>query len=341
VSASAEPRPLRLQSGLPAFAFLWIAFQIIRRDGATHLQQEAGALLAVFGVILGAYLVWRRDGLRRRVSNEAHELGFVFAEATTGKGMGVPTYPFNGVVQRSYAEIHSGKWRGRKVLVWALEAEPNAAPGIFEVVAMHLTASLPPLEMVPRRFMGGRRSVRQDAITFESIAFDTAWSVAGRDLRAAHAIVNPRAMERLLAEGRGAPSITVCGPWAYSIRKRREAHRGSLRRDLDLLADVVDLIPGHTYQQHGGWSRADYEAGVDVAGSFATATRDKNIFAWLAIACAPLFISAPMGLALGLYSRGALRRRKATNRFVIATAIGLNALACAVLLWVLVDAMIP
>jgi hypothetical protein len=339
MDASAEPRPLRLQSGLPAFIFLWFGFQIIRRDGATPLQQGAGAALAFIGVILGAYLVWRRDGLRRRVASEAHGLGFVFSEAITGTGMGVPTYPFNGVVKRSYAEIHAGKWRGRKVLVWALEAEPNAAPGIFEVAAMHLPASLPPVEMVPRRFLGGRRAVRQDAITFESIAFDGAWSVAGRDQRIAHAIVNPRAMERLLAERKGAPSLTICGPWAYTIRKRREAHRGSLRRDLDLLADVVDLIPRHTYQQHGGWDRADYKTGADLSGSFATATREHNIFAWLAIGCAVTLLFAPLGLVVGLACLREERRKRATNHAVIITAIILNTLVCAAMVWSLAEGL--
>jgi hypothetical protein len=119
------------------------------------------------------------------------------------------------------------------------------------VVVLDLPAFLPTVQLTPDG-LGAKltKAVGGQDIQFESDDFNRAWRVESRDLPVAHAIVNPRLMERLMRSDASGESLRIEGTsilsWAFGA-----TDTGALARRLGLLAAVVHAIPRHVWQDHG------------------------------------------------------------------------------------------
>ena len=72
--------------------------------------------------------------------------------------------------------------------------------------------------------------------------------MVAEDARAAHGIVTPRIMERLLAGGFRPAPIVFDGDAVFITRTSAGRGVATIRQDLDLLVDLLRLLPRHVVE---------------------------------------------------------------------------------------------
>ncbi|UFU02750.1 hypothetical protein LQF12_14870 [Ruania suaedae] len=168
--------------------------------------------------------------------------------------------PFGRGSSRRATNVLSGDFHGRHVVSMAYQyttgSGKNRSTHHFHVIALHLPAALPWLQLSPEsvgdsiaKFFGG-----QD-IEFESQAFNEAWRVKAPPGQYAFDVIHPRMMERLMQPDALGRTISIEGQdILLSIGGRQ-------REDLidayaNLLYGIVDQVPRHV------WLRVGHDPGV-------------------------------------------------------------------------------
>lgn len=163
--------------------------------------------------------------------------------------------PFGVGDSRRVSELVVGRFDGRPAMSFAYRYTTGSGKerqtSTFHVIALGLPAYLPRLELTPghalQRFAA--RLGAQD-IELESAEFNDAWRVAARDERFAHAVLNPRVMERLLAPDARGMSMRIEGTdilcWSSGLpRYDRIGPR------LRVMSSVVAGVPRFVWLDHG------------------------------------------------------------------------------------------
>lgn len=137
----------------------------------------------------------------------------------------------------------------------------------YSVEQLELAAVLPPVMLLPEggydklmATLGGKD------LNVESAAFNARWRVVTEDPAAAHAILHPRMMERLLGPGLEGMAICVDGGALLSWWPGLTPVPAALDR-LHVLDELADLIPTAVYRQFGtprdpAWGEPTVEAPV-------------------------------------------------------------------------------
>lgn len=134
-----------------------------------------------------------------------------------------------------------------------------------QVIAVALPARLPRLEVWPEntlRRLAPSLAVRED-IDIESDEFNHRFQVAAVDRKYAVDVLNPRAVEALLAAGDFAWRVDgsdLVGLWNADP----ETTPGATRTRLDALHTVAELIPAHVVADHG-WAAEPAEVDATTA----------------------------------------------------------------------------
>lgn len=163
--------------------------------------------------------------------------------------------PFSAGDSHAASEVLDREWHGRHAVSftysWVTGSGKDQRTSYAHVVALHLPASLPRLEVTPEGFgaavikLAGGKDLQ-----LELEEFNRAYRVAATDERTAHAVLHPRLMERLLqADARGVP-WRLEGRWLATWETgRTDVDR--IGPALTLLTAVADAVPRHVWQDHG------------------------------------------------------------------------------------------
>lgn len=213
--------------------FLVLVVVIAVGVGAWWLQRRRAAQLVAWATSTGWQLVGNDRSLTARWSG----------------------HPFGQGSGRRATEVLRGRFEGMPAVSftyrWTTGSGRERANHVRHVVALDLPAFLPTVELTPDG-LGAKlaKVVGGQDIQFESDDFNRAWRVESRDLAVAHAIVNPRLMERLLRSDARGESLRIEGTsilsWALGA-----TDTGALAGRLGLLVAVVHAIPRHVWQDHG------------------------------------------------------------------------------------------
>lgn len=111
----------------------------------------------------------------------------------------------------------------------------------FTCAVVRLNSTSPRVRIVPALLPGRLdHAIDTTTIEFEWGAFNRTYDVYGDDRRFAHAFVDARMMEALMAE-KGAYGFQVGGPWLMAYARRQ--HPSARRAMLDALSRVADAVP--------------------------------------------------------------------------------------------------
>jgi hypothetical protein len=268
------------------------------------------------GVILLLNVFYRRS---RGVNAAATRLGWEHVD--NGLWQDVAAMPINAVGKMMGSSVISGTWRGRNAQ--SLTVSPARRGSLMLVIAsvdvMELPGPLPRMEIARhgKNKLGGPGS--GDDLDMESIEFNENFSVATLDREFAHAILNPRMIERLLQPDARDLSLTICGDrilvWATP-----PADANSVESRLNVLADVVDLIPEFIYEK---WSTGgDRRVAADGTAQPVVATvSKKNWLGWCSLLFAMTIVLAPIGLIFGHRGLRAVKRGEASNATLTMVAL--------------------
>ena len=163
--------------------------------------------------------------------------------------------PFDAGDSHTASEVLDRPWQGRHAVsftyTWVIGSGKNRQTKHAHVVALHLPARLPRLEVTPEGFgaavikLAGGKDMQ-----LELEEFNREYRVAASDERTAHAVLHPRLMERLLrADVRGRP-WRIEGRWLLTWDKGR-TDVARIADRLTVLGVVADAVPRHVWQDHG------------------------------------------------------------------------------------------
>ncbi len=241
--------------GVPFLVAFWaIAGRVLPTDlrGAAPWVLALVILAMVLGVGVRVWRATRGYGAPRAL---AERLGLRWYVTDGTLAHRWRRGPFAGTDGATATEVLTGTWRGREVVALHHAAvrgsqDSAAATRVRRVAAIALPAALPWVELTPQGPVDRVRTAfgGQDLV-LESAAFNDAWLVRAEDPRAAHALLHPRVMERLLRPDARALSFLVEGPDLVAWSDGEGGLDRTAER-FDLLADLLDLVPGHLWVDH-------------------------------------------------------------------------------------------
>ncbi|UFU06162.1 hypothetical protein [Ruania halotolerans] len=168
--------------------------------------------------------------------------------------------PFGRGSSRRAENLLTGDFHGRAAVSMTYQyttgSGKNRSTHYFHVLALHLPAPLPWLQLTPEgagaaiaKFFGG-----QD-VEFESSAFNDAWRVKGPEGQFPYDVIHPRMMERLLQPDAIGRSISIEGQdILLHVSGRQQIETIDLY--LNLLYGITELVPRHV------WLRVGHDPGV-------------------------------------------------------------------------------
>jgi hypothetical protein len=221
-------------------------------DGAA-LVGPVLVVVVVIALLVGAW--WLRRRRTERLVAWANATGWQLVGSDGSLTTRWTGHPFGQGYGRRATEVLRGPFEGMSALSftyrWTTGSGRQRTSHVRHVVTIDLPAFLPNLELTPDG-VGAKlaKAVGGQDIQFESDGFNRAWRVESRDLPVAHAIVNPRLMERLMRPDARGESLRIEGTsilsWAFGA-----TDTAALAHRLGLLAAVVHAIPRHVWQDHG------------------------------------------------------------------------------------------
>ncbi len=274
-------------------------------NGIIHLVPFLVIVAAMIGI--GAYFSRRT----RHGSELAKQLGFELGSAALHTN--VDAFPLNvegGLFGESQMSAN-GWWRGRRaesVLLY-----PGAKASMvaeFRVELVEIDEYLPRVEFLSRRRDSIVPTGGGNVVDVESDDFNQAFDVIASNPAYAHAVLQPRMMERLLRADVGDASVTVCGNRVFCWRPAIEGVLGARAR-LDLISDVADLLPPFLVELYG---ESPLPSAADATDASAPASRTtRNWMAWAGWACLVTLVLWPVGILFGHLALRAARAGTATN----------------------------
>jgi hypothetical protein len=256
------------------------------------------------GIMLILFVAYRRI---KKAAAAASRLGWVRGD--NGLWRTIDAMPFSSPGGMRTSSIFSGRWRGRNAQSLTVTAEMVASADVME-----LPGPLPRLEIAPHGTNKLAGPNGGDDLDMESAEFNRIFRVATLDREYAHAVLQPRVIERLLEPDARDLSLTISGNCIF-VWATPQADPDAAETRLNVLADVADLIPPFVYKR---WSTGgDRRVTTDgTAQPVVARTGAKN---WLGLTSLVLGLTiflAPIGIPFGHWARRAMRRGEASNRLV-------------------------
>ncbi|WP_144276244.1 hypothetical protein [Demequina sp. NBRC 110053] len=231
--------------------------------GALIVLGAGRAWIIIVGVIAtGAGIAWsavdavRAARMRDEYAAFAAAHGWDFVGTSNEYGGRFHAYPFARGVRRRQESVVRGDFSGVRCASFAqVYEERTDGDGDATVTTAHhvtlaeLPVRLPRLDIVPETLAAQvAKTLGGGDVDVESHAFNTEWRVIADDPRYAHAVLDPRMIERLLApDALGAP-IRIEGGAVYTWTPGRQGASGLARR-LAVVAGIARRIPPHVLRE--------------------------------------------------------------------------------------------
>ena len=217
-----------------------------------------------------------------------------------GLTLAVATAPFDLAGLHTAVHSWTGRYQDQSVAMLHYLVDTGTAEHperqLFTVVAATGNGDFPLTEAVPQRGAAGLAArVGQDV---ESAEFNRAWRVSWADERAAHSLLTPRVIERMVLEVAHAVRTVWSGGVIVTVERGAILDTGDLDRRLRYVTDLAGLVPGFA-RTDGGLSGAPaaQAARVEVTAQRKRG-RDRIEMALLVLALASLAAAALLWRAI-------------------------------------------
>lgn len=208
----------------------------------------------------------RRSGVDRALAAQEAWAASLGLERITDRGVTLPVAapPFDLAGRHTALHGWTGRYAGQSVAVlhYLVDTGTSDHPErrVYTAVAATGNADLPTTELVPQRGVAAVAARVGQDLAVESEEFNRAWRVTAVDERAAHALLTPRVIERLVRAARDAVRTVWSGPVIVTVDRGSVRDTGTLARRLDLVTDLASLVPGFA-RSDGARSGAPATAG--------------------------------------------------------------------------------
>ena len=221
-------------------------------------------LLFLAVVCAAGYLNWRaRQRRMAALQAVATAQGWQLIEEDDRYVRNWNGHPFGQGKDRKATNILVGKYRDREIAAYDYEYETESGSGKnrsttthrFAVWLVTLPSRLPGLEVRREGIFGGRVAAAFGFgdLQLESEEFNRTFRVASPDRRYATAMLHPRMMELLLARASDGMCWRIDGDVLLCWEEGRAAPEAIVPK-LDVLVDVVDLVPSFVWKDYGSAS---------------------------------------------------------------------------------------
>ncbi|GIG54007.1 hypothetical protein [Demequina activiva] len=256
----------------------------------------AGAVLFGLGIVLGqsiflllgiaigaaaALLAWRDRSRASRLSETYAEFarahGWEHVSATSEYGSRFRAYPFSTGVRRRQESLIRGEFGGVRCATFAHVYEETSGhsgeqsvPIAHQVVMAELPVALPRIDIVPEavgqqvlQLLGGTD------VEVESYEFNRRWRVITADPRYARAVLDPRMIDRLIADDADGLMLRIEGGAVYTWQPGRQG-ADALARRLAVVTGVARRVPQHVLRQYRQWGYGVKDGFAESAPAWAT-----------------------------------------------------------------------
>lgn len=232
--------------------------------GVVAVVTTDGAFWVMVGavVLMVAATAWSiRDYLRARRTQDAYQTfaashGWEFLERSFEYDARFSTFPFGEGVARRQESVVRGEFNGQRCATFAQvfevkrDQDSPAMVQTYQVTLAELPIALPRLDIVPQNLpasiakaLGGRD------VEVESYEFNQRWRVLCNDARYAHAVLDPRMIERLLYLDVAGMSVRIDGGAVYVWRSGRQG-AADLAKRLSVVSGIARRIPTHVIREY-------------------------------------------------------------------------------------------
>lgn len=235
-----------------------------------------GVMLAVGGAAWGIYDLLRSQRMHDEYRDFAQTHGWTYLSTSYEYNLRFSSFPFDQGTARRQEAVLKGTYNGLQCAsfahVFEVSRDRDAGPPVlqsFQVTLAELPVALPRLDIVPEnlstavaKFLGG------GDVDVESHAFNQRWRVITSDPRYAHAVLDPRMIERLLLSDAEGHAIRIEGGAVYVWEMGRRSPK-NLARTLSVVSGIARRIPEHVireYQELGNHVRRGDAATRPISG---------------------------------------------------------------------------
>lgn len=215
-------------------------------------------LLVLFAIGMVAFAIlgwWASVKRRERLKAWATTNGWTYTPSDRSLVDFSRMQPFGVGHSKRATDVLAGRYDGHSALSftyrWTTGSGKNQTTQTVHIVGMVLPTYLPTVELTPEG-LGARlaKLVGAQDLQFESEDFNRRFRVASSDAKAAHAIVHPRLMERMLRPDTVGSTWRIEGNWILTWATGA-TDLDRLAGRLGMLRAVVRSIPRHVWLDHG------------------------------------------------------------------------------------------
>ncbi len=255
-----------LNDRLLAIALTIMGFMTLISSGVFLLQRNLGS--SAFALLIGAAMVYfgLRWATRRSPSYPIAQVYQAWGEWALSKGMTFVDSPQEftlptsrmpiGTASRPITHAAQGTIGGATVSTMLIgftttNVKGDDPPFIQTVLAAHTKSKYPPVTIVPQRGHHEVAAAMGKDVLVESHAFNKKYRVIAKDVETAHAVLQPRVIERLLASDLPT-AIAWDGNSIILTQKGLMGDSANLDAHLELLGDLAELVLGfHQVEPRG------------------------------------------------------------------------------------------
>ena len=242
----------------------WSGLGIGTVSGVAVALGNLGSWLMVAGVVIAvAGLTWAAvDFTRsRRMHDEYQDFaqmhGWNYTATSYEFNHRFSAFPFGQGSRRRQESVVRGTFNGQQCATFAHVFEnvrdgDTASMGThaYQVTLAELPVALPRIDIVPENFPAAvAKALGGGDIDVESHAFNQRWRVITNDPRYAHALLDPRMIERLLYDDVEGLGIRIDGGAVYIWSMGRRG-ADALARRLGAVSGIARRIPDHVLREY-------------------------------------------------------------------------------------------
>lgn len=234
------------------------------------LGDFAGWIMLAGGIIAVGALAWTAYDLMRsrRMHDEYREFaqlhGWTYMAKTHQFNQRFSGFPFGQGASRRQEAFLQGMYNGQECATFVhvfdpvIRGDARAPRQAYQVTLAELPVALPRLDIVPENLPSAiAKALGGGDVDVESHEFNQRWRVITNNPRYAHAVLDPRMIERLLKVDVHGLGIRIDGGAVYVWSAGRQG-AASLARRLGVVSGIARHIPDHVvreYQELGHHTR--------------------------------------------------------------------------------------